>query len=245
MHRNLTLVGDPQQCIYSWRQAERANLQRLAQRWPEASVTRLCLTQSYRSTQRVLRCGTTILRSRLLLGGQPIAADPHAAHVPDLHSHNGDGVPVSMHVYDDAAAEAAGIAHHLALLFRGGGEAAAAASSSSPWAASDAAQLGALAGLVTSPLTGSGSARRRPLVPSDVAILARTAKQLQTIAEALKRRGIRCSQGEGAKLCDHPAVKEVLAHLRLLLDGADSAAFELVAKGARASSAARLRAPTF
>lgn len=56
VHRNLTVVGDPNQCIYSWRAAERSNLATLEASWSAAQRKRVTLAQSYRSTQRVLRC---------------------------------------------------------------------------------------------------------------------------------------------------------------------------------------------
>ena len=228
-HRNLCLVGDPQQCIYAWRQAERANLASLAALWPAHAVTRLALTCSYRSTQRVLRAAVAILRARLLLDGQGVPSDPHSAHIPDLVSANGEGVPLCMHVYEDAAAEAAGVAHHLELL----------CGSPEVPAATDAA-LGALAGLLrtvsapgrTPPLSPSSTVHRRPLALSDVAILGRTARALRPIEDELKRRGLACTRGDGgAKLGESKPVRAVLAYLRLLVDPSDVGAFKAVAKG--------------
>jgi len=228
-HRHLCLVGDPQQCIYAWRQAERANLASLAALWPAHAVTRLALTCSYRSTQRVIRAAVAILRARLLLDGQIVPSDPHAAHVPDLVSANGEGVPLCMHVYEDAAAEAAGVAHHLELL----------CGDPATDAALDTA-LGALAGLLrpasapgrTPPLSPSTAVHRRPLALSDVAILGRTARALRPIEDELKRRGLACTRGDGgAKLGESKPVRAVLACLRLLVDPSDVGAFKAVAKG--------------
>lgn len=51
-HRNLMVVGDDFQCIYSWRGANFANIMNFQQRWPDAKV--VILEQNYRSTPEIL-----------------------------------------------------------------------------------------------------------------------------------------------------------------------------------------------
>jgi DNA helicase II / ATP-dependent DNA helicase PcrA len=79
-HRNLAVVGDEDQSIYSWRGADISNLLDFQKHFPEARVVRL--EQNYRSTGNILRAaGTVIARNRQRLG-------------KNLFTDGGDGPPV-------------------------------------------------------------------------------------------------------------------------------------------------------
>jgi DNA helicase II / ATP-dependent DNA helicase PcrA len=92
VHRNLCVVGDDDQSIYSWRGADLTNILGFEKDFPDTHVVRL--EQNYRSTQRILEASGAVIEKNFYRKGKR------------LWTENEPGEPVSMYRAVDERDEA-------------------------------------------------------------------------------------------------------------------------------------------
>ena len=92
-HRNICVVGDPDQSIYSWRSADIRNILSFQQDYPDAKT--VSLEQNYRSTGIILEA------AKGLIAANGLRLDK------DLFTQNSQGAPVVVHEAYDQEDEAA------------------------------------------------------------------------------------------------------------------------------------------
>lgn len=87
-YRNLCVVGDPDQSIYSWRNADVGNIMNFRQDFPDAKL--ITLEQNYRSTETILQAAQGV-----------IASNKHRVE-KSLFTENGAGTRIVVHEgYDE------------------------------------------------------------------------------------------------------------------------------------------------
>jgi len=103
-HRNICVVGDPDQSIYTWRAADIRNILNFEQDFPDAAV--VILDQNYRSTQSILDSAHSV-----------IAVNKQRKE-KNLWTENGPGHPIVLHEAYDEEDEAAFVAGEVQRLAR-------------------------------------------------------------------------------------------------------------------------------
>lgn len=103
-HRNLCVVGDPDQSIYSWRSADLRNILSFEREFPDAKV--VVLEQNYRSSKTILRAATQIITANALRKDK------------DLWTQNEEGKPVVLTECLNEKDEAQFVVHTIEKLIR-------------------------------------------------------------------------------------------------------------------------------
>ncbi len=105
-HRNIYVVGDPDQSIYSWRGAEPYNLKRFLKDYPEAQVIKL--EKNYRSTGNILTAANHVIRNN------------QDREEKELYTEQGEGEKIVRFCAGDSFQEARFLAENISELVRQG-----------------------------------------------------------------------------------------------------------------------------
>ena len=105
-NRNICAVGDPDQSIYSWRNADIRNILSFQKDFPDARV--ITLDENYRSSQTILDAATGLIASN------------QSRLEKDLWTRNGVGVPIVVYEGYDDIEEAAFVVREVGALVRQG-----------------------------------------------------------------------------------------------------------------------------
>jgi len=106
VHRNLCVVGDPDQSVYRWRGADLRNILDFEKDYPDCRV--VALEQNYRSTKRILEIASTVI------------AHNRARKDKRLWTDNGEGDRASVYRAWDESEEAGFVAQSARVLHRDG-----------------------------------------------------------------------------------------------------------------------------
>ncbi len=100
IHPNLCATGDPDQSIYGWRGARPGNISTFERDFPDVHI--VSLDQNFRSTQRIVKCADQLISNN------------RRPHRGKLMTENAEGEPVRLLLFENADAEADGIAEEIA-----------------------------------------------------------------------------------------------------------------------------------
>jgi DNA helicase-2/ATP-dependent DNA helicase PcrA len=105
-HNNLTVVGDDDQSIYSWRGADPTHILRFAEMFPGATTVKL--EQNYRSSKTILAAANAVIANNKLRHGKTLWSD------------KGTGAAILHAVARDTEEEAKWVSRQLVALHEGG-----------------------------------------------------------------------------------------------------------------------------
>lgn len=198
-YRNLAVVGDDWQSIYSWRGADMRNILHFQKDYPDAKVIKL--EQNYRSSKYIIEAANTVIKNNT------------EALKKELWTENPQGEKIQyLEAYDDRG-EANWIAENIQEYVKK----EPSILNSFSQGEKEAADL-----KPSSPL-GRGDSEVRAY--SDNLILYRTNAQSRGIEEALLKKAIPYKVVGGLKFYDRKEVKDILAYLRSILNPSDPVAF--------------------
>jgi DNA helicase-2/ATP-dependent DNA helicase PcrA len=106
-HRNLCVVGDPDQSIYKWRGSDIRNILDFERDFPDARV--ITLEQNYRSTKAILHAASTVIDHNKQRKKKTLVTD------------NPQGDPVRVLTFDNGLDEAEGVVSRIKEAVKSGG----------------------------------------------------------------------------------------------------------------------------
>ncbi|HQX52596.1 MAG TPA: UvrD-helicase domain-containing protein [Planctomycetaceae bacterium] len=106
LYPNLCATGDPDQSIYGWRGARPGNITTFERDFPDVQI--VSLDQNFRSTQRIVKCADQLISHN------------RRPHRGKLTTDNPEGTAVRLLLFENADAEADGVAAEIAARVKSG-----------------------------------------------------------------------------------------------------------------------------
>ncbi len=194
--RNLCVVGDDWQSIYSWRGADFGNILRFHEDYPDARIVKL--EQNYRSTKVIIAAGNAIM------------ARAERKADKTLWTENAAGEPIRVVAVEDENAEARYVIGEVVRLSQGEGE-----------LTYEPLMETGLLPEVTPFVRYHGTGEEL----KESAVLYRTNAQSRALEEACLTAGVPYQLIGGTRFYERREIKDVLAYLRLLVNPHDGASF--------------------
>ncbi len=194
-HRNIYVVGDDWQSIYSWRGADFGNILRFKKDYPEAKICKL--EQNYRSTQNIINASNAVMTKAAMKSDKKLWTD------------NPAGARVQVVEVSDANAEAEFVVSQAIKLAssEADNELSYEAEIAPHWLPS-----------FKMPSRFYGSAEDL----AGTAVLYRTNLQSRALEETCLKQGVPYRLIGGVRFYERREIKDVLAYLRLLLNPYDT-----------------------
>jgi DNA helicase II / ATP-dependent DNA helicase PcrA len=218
-HRNLTVVGDDEQTIYTWRYADIKIFLDFDKNWPGAAVH--FLEENYRSTGNIINGASAVVQNNRFRTPKKLWTKAEA------------GEPITLYEAWGENDEAAWIGLKIAEMRAG-----AALDGSGPGAAVHGAAV-KNSGVVNA--AGESGAASGSSAPS-IAILYRTNAQSRAIEQALIRESIPYKIFGGLKFYERREVKDAVAALRYVANTKDELSRERLEKNLSKRKFAEFRA---
>jgi DNA helicase-2/ATP-dependent DNA helicase PcrA len=220
-HRNLAVVGDDDQSIYSWRGADLRNILDFERDYPDATVVKL--ERNYRSTQLILDAAHAVVSRN------------EGRKDKKLWTDRAGGIPIHVFEAYNEEEEAEWIARQVEGLAAGRVVAPRGPTGRTVAAKPRADRAG-----------DADATTVDPAALSDIAVMYRTNAQSRAIEEAFLRYNIRYQLVGGTRFYQRREIKDALAYLRVLRNDHDTAAFERIlnvpTRGIGAKTIAEVRA---
>ena len=193
--KNLCVVGDDWQSIYSWRGADFGNILRFHEDYPEATIIKL--EQNYRSTKIIIEASNAVMAKAELKADKT------------LWTNNAVGELVKIVAVEDEVAEGTYVVNEVMKLSQG-----------TPELDYEPIEDGLLPEVGTlRRYQGTGEELK------DYAVLYRTNAQSRALEEACLKTGLPYQLIGGTRFYERKEIKDVLAYLRLIMNNFDGVSF--------------------
>lgn len=210
IHRNIAVVGDDAQAIYSFRGADYRNILNFEKDWPDATI--IVLDQNYRSTQVILDAARDVI------------AKNRSQKEKKLWTERTGGEPMQVIAVEHERAEAAFVADTIqSLVGRPAADVARAQQHDTSGTLSQGIHAlnpvrDAISNRVNEPQYRQRDGQYRK---KDMAVLYRTNAQSRALEDALLERSIPYKIIGGVRFYQRREVKDILAYVRYALNPQD------------------------